>query len=182
MRLPILALLLVSCLLGCTSPPDERAASATLLAAATPGALRPYPDTGKFLQCVPFARAVSGIDLYGDAWTWWGAAARRHLARGAQPQVGAVLVLRKSAQLPDGHVAVVAQLQDARHLLVTHANWGYEGDTRGVIHERMPVIDVSAANDWSEIRLMNRHGQFGRIYPAYGFISPPAAAPRIANR
>jgi len=177
--LPILAcaLLLVGCAVPDAGPvPDQ------LLAAAAPGVLRPYPDTGKFLQCVTFARAVSGIELYGDAWTWWDAAARQHLARGRVPEVGAVLVLRKSAQLPEGHVAVVAQLQDARHMLLTHANWGYEGDTRGVIHERMPVIDVSAANDWSEIRLMNRHGQFGRVYPSYGFIYPPAAGPRIAKR
>ena len=24
-----------------------------------------------YLQCVPYARQVSGIQIYGDAWTWW---------------------------------------------------------------------------------------------------------------
>jgi hypothetical protein len=46
----------------------------------------------------------------------------------------------------------------------------------------MPVTDVSAANDWSEIRLMNKHGIFGRVYPAYGFIYPPPGGPKLAQR
>jgi len=168
---------------GCAASPREAVQPAPQqLAASLAGPLRPYPDTGKFLQCVPFARAVSGIPLYGDAWTWWDSAALRHFPRGHVPAVGSVLVLRKSAQLPEGHVAVVAQLQDSRHLLVTHANWGYEGDTRGLIHERMPVMDVSPANDWSAIRLMNKHGIFGRVYAAYGFIYQPAGLPRVAQR
>ncbi|MGC8159731.1 hypothetical protein ACP3WZ_24715, partial [Salmonella enterica] len=29
-------------------------------------------------ECVPFARAASGIQIYGDAWTWWGQAAGRY--------------------------------------------------------------------------------------------------------
>jgi hypothetical protein len=30
-----------------------------------------------YLQCVPYARQVSGIQIYGDAWTWWDQAAGR---------------------------------------------------------------------------------------------------------
>src|SRR4051794_32221196 len=42
------------------------------------------------LQCVPFARAVSGITLFGDAWRWWSEAAGRY-GRGHRPQPGGVL-------------------------------------------------------------------------------------------
>ena len=43
-----------------------------------------------YLQCVPFARQSSGIQLYGDALSWWDQAAGRY-ARGRQPKVGAVM-------------------------------------------------------------------------------------------
>ena len=32
-------------------------------------------------QCVPFAREMSGIEIYGDAWTWWNAAAEEGFRR-----------------------------------------------------------------------------------------------------
>lgn len=31
-------------------------------------------DGKPYLQCVPYARQISGIQIYGDAWTWWGQA------------------------------------------------------------------------------------------------------------
>ena len=34
-----------------------------------------------YLQCVPYARQVSGIRIFGDAHTWWGQAEGRY-ARG----------------------------------------------------------------------------------------------------
>jgi hypothetical protein len=178
-----LLLPLVLCLLGCADRHEAGTPEVARLASMQPSPqlLRPYPDTGQFLQCVPFARVVSGIDIYGDAWTWWDSAGRQKRDRGTRPAVGAVLVLKRSAQLPTGHVAVVAELGDPRHALLTHANWGADGDTRGVIHERMPIMDVSPANDWSQIRLMNRYGQFGRVYAAYGFIYPPRP-PAVASR
>lgn len=163
-------------LTGCAGAPQPAArddASAEIRPVSAGAMLRPYPETGKFLECVPFARAVSGIDLHGDAWTWWAGAAGRY-ERGNRPEVGAVLVLQRSDRVPLGHVSVVAAIQDARHLLVTHANWGADGNTRGVVHERMPIVDVSAANDWTEIRLMNIKGTLGRVYRAHGFIYPRA--------
>src|SRR5688572_24210456 len=48
------------------------------------------PATAGVLQCVPYARAQSGIDIRGNALTWWDQAAGRY-RRGAEPQVGAVL-------------------------------------------------------------------------------------------
>jgi hypothetical protein len=74
--------------------------------------------------------------------------------------------------LPRGHVAVVVAAQGPRRILVSHANWGGDGETRGKVHERQPVIDVSPGNDWSEVRLENTQGSFGRVYPAHGFIYP----------
>ncbi len=135
------------------------------------------------MSCVPFARAVSGIDIHGDAWTWWQGAAD-HYARGDVPQVGAVLTLKRTRSLRLGHVAVVAEVQGPREIMVTHANWDNNSNSRGAIHERQPVVDVSAANDWSEVRFMNTRGGFGRTYPAWGFIyqRPAEADSRTAAR
>lgn len=124
------------------------------------------------LDCVPFARALSGVRLSGAAADWWDEADGRY-ARGATPSVGSVLVLARTDRLPSGHVAVVSRVQDSRRLLVTQANW---------VHHRVsadqPVIDVSAANDWSLVRLWwPPSGQMGVTdYPAYGFIRPDRPA------
>jgi hypothetical protein len=39
-------------------------------------ALIPIPNGP--LQCVPYARLVSGVAIRGDAWTWWDQAAARY--------------------------------------------------------------------------------------------------------
>ncbi len=141
------------------------------------GELLPYPDRAGFLECVPFARAVSGIDIRGNAWTWWDQADGLYW-RGSVPRVGAVLTFKRDKSLRMGHVAVVVQVSNPREILVSHANWGSDGDTRGVVHERQPVMDVSPANDWTQVRLMNTKGSFGRVYPAHGFIYQPGTATR----
>lgn len=135
--------------------------------------LNNFTPTNKFLQCVPYAREVSGIQIYGDAWTWWGQAGKKNFQRGNRPQVGAVLALRKTSRLKLGHVAVVSAILDDRKILVNHANWGSDSRTRGKVHYRQPVVDVSPNNDWSEVRMMNTLGSFGRVYPAHGFIYQP---------
>ena len=48
-------------------------------------------------QCVPFARAASGIQIYGDAWTWWDQAKDKY-ERGSDPRVGAVIVFAKTSR------------------------------------------------------------------------------------
>src|SRR3990172_347826 len=58
------------------------------------------------LQCVPYARQASGIDIRGDAWTWW-RSAKGIYRQGQRPAVGAVLVLKRTARLRGGHLAVV---------------------------------------------------------------------------
>ena len=178
----VLALgLVITLLAGCgmtgTVPPPPAAGMARLPVPDT-GPLRPYPDADGFLQCVPFARSVSGVDIYGDAWTWWDQAEGR-FARGREPKIGAVLVLSRTQRLRLGHVAVVAARVDERTILVSHANWGGDARTRGKIHTRQPVMDVSPDNDWSQLRFMNTQGGFGNVYPAHGFIYPAQVASRF---
>ena len=59
-----------------------------------------------YLQCVPYAREVTGIDIYGDALTWWEQAAGRY-ERGREPRVGAVMAFVPNDKMRLGHVAAV---------------------------------------------------------------------------
>lgn len=121
------------------------------------------------LQCVPYARELSGVALRGDAWTWWKKADGRY-AKGKTPRPGAVLVLSKTRRLTLGHLAVVAEVVDSRNIVVHQANW-LNG---GRIHRYTPVRDVSEKNDWSAVRVWYTPGnQMGsRTYAVYGFIYP----------
>ncbi len=134
----------------------------------------PAPPANR--QCVPYARFLSGINLQGDAYTWWDSAAGSYL-RGQQPMPGAVLVLSRSGRLSRGHLAVVRQVIDPRRILVDHANW-----RPGEITSGMAVADVSPGNDWSELRFFNQDaGSFGAIYPALGFIYNIAEGPQAGT-
>ncbi len=122
------------------------------------------------LECVPYARLVSGIEIYGDAWTWWDRA-RGRFARGTDPRLLSVLVLSRTDRLTRGHVAVVTAIVGPREIRVSHANWGWDRRTRHRVYEDMPVIDVSADNSWRAVRFLHEPSDtFGRVYPAYGFI------------
>ena len=114
------------------------------------------------------ARALSSVQLYGQAADWWWEADGRY-ARQHVPEEGSLLVLRRSGRLPDGHVAVVSRVLSPRWILVTQANWVHHRVT-----EDQPVIDVSPANDWSMVRVwwppVRAIG--ASDYPAYGFILP----------
>jgi surface antigen len=125
-------------------------------------------------QCVPFARKVSGIDIYGDAVTWWGQAEGRY-PKSYVPLEGAVLVLRGYNDPGRGHVAVVKHILSDRMIRVDHANWLNSGETSYDV----PVIDVSVANDWSEVRVWHiPKGHWGgRVYVSDGFIHPIANPP-----
>lgn len=126
---------------------------------------------GAGLECVPFARQMSGIQIFGDAWTWWGQASSRY-QEGSQPKAGAVLVFRPHGVMKLGHVAVVSRIVSDRILMVTHANWSRIGGVRGQIERDVTLVDVSAENDWSEVRVWWRDNQgLGTTrYPVYGFI------------
>ena len=123
------------------------------------------------LECAPFARALTGVQLRGDAYSWWDGAAGRY-DRSSRPAQGSVLVLRQEERLPYGHVAVVSRVLSGREILVTQANWVHHRVT-----EDQPVVDVSAGNDWTEVRVWwPPSGQMGsHDYPAYGFIRPTRA-------
>jgi surface antigen len=128
-------------------------------------------------QCVPFARSVSGIQIWGDAWTWWTQAKGRY-DRGQRPRVGAVLVFAKTDQLKLGHVAVVSRIVEDRVVMLTHANWSRFGGTRGRAEQDVTLFDVSAAGDWSRVQVWYRDNQGlgGSTYPTYGFVYPAGGA------
>lgn len=132
------------------------------------------------LQCVPYARMVSGIGLRGNAHTWWRKAEGR-FKRGHEPTPGAVLVVRANRKTPLGHVAVVTKIINDREILVDHANW--LNNER--IHLATPVIDVSPNNDWSAIRVWYTPGsRYGaHVYPLAGFIyaDSPALFMTVTN-
>jgi hypothetical protein len=124
------------------------------------------------LQCVPYAREHSGIDIHGDAYTWWDKAAG-HYARGTTPAVGAVMVMVGYAGRHHAHVAVVGRLVSPRLIRINHANWLNDG----AIYVNDPVQDVSADNDWSQVKVWNiRNGSWGtKVYTVKGFIGPGPA-------
>lgn len=137
-------------------------------------------------QCVPFARAASGIQIFGDAWTWWDQAEGRY-QRGHRPREGAVIVFAKTARLPLGHVAVISRTIDARVAMVTHANWSRMNGERGHAEQDVTLTDVSPDNDWSEVRVWYRDadGLGGTVFPVYGFIygsGQAHAAPELTGR
>ena len=157
------ALMLAGCGLG---PRDISDLSGAGLA---PGVSPRMVAAGGFLQCVPYARRLTGLEIRGDAWTWWQTAASR-FERDSRPAIGSILVLRKTGRLRYGHLSVVTGLVSNREILVEHANWL----NRGRIHKDIPVRDVSPNNDWSAVRVWYVPGQTlgARTYPAHGFIHP----------
>jgi surface antigen len=126
-------------------------------------AYRVSPGIGT--QCVPYARARSGIKIFGDAYTWWNNAEGQY-ARGNLPLVGSVLVLSKTKRLRRGHVGVVTAIVSEREIRLDHANWQPDA-----IITNMAVMDVSPANDWTQLRFWNKDARvWGAVYPASGFV------------
>ncbi|HEY2068326.1 MAG TPA: CHAP domain-containing protein [Rhizomicrobium sp.] len=130
------------------------------------------------LQCVPYARTRSGVNLRGDASTWWDEAAG-HYARGSQPLLGSVLVLTGYAGPHRGHLAVVTAMDSDREIRVDHANWLNDG----MVYRDDPVVDVSPDNDWTEVRVWNpRTNAWGtKTYLVQGFIGPGGADEQVAS-
>jgi surface antigen len=121
-----------------------------------------------YWQCVTFARFFSGIQIRGDAWTWWEQGVAR-FQTGNRPATQSVLVFRPHGRMTRGHVAVVSEVLTDRIIRVTHANWG---GSRGKVEENVTVADVSEAGDWSAVKVWygpsNALGT--TVYPTYGFI------------
>ena len=137
----------------------------TGLFASVPAAAKAY------LQCVPFARAESGVEIRGNAKTWWSQAAGTY-ARGEEPRKGAVMAFAGTRGMPMGHVAVVKKIVSDREILIDHANWSPINGRRGQIERDVRVVDVSDAGDWSMVRVWYAPiGDLGlRANPVQGFI------------
>jgi hypothetical protein len=120
------------------------------------------------LFCVEYARMRSGLAVFGDAKTWW-ARAKNLYARASHPVEEAVMVFSGSKRLKRGHVAVVTAIVSPREIIVDQANW----QNKGEIDHATPVLDVSRANDWSQVRVWDiPSGAFGaRVYRISGFIA-----------
>ena len=137
-------------------------------------------DDLPYLQCVPYARQVSGISIFGDAHTWWDQAAGKY-ARGTRPKVGAVMSFRPYGNMRLGHVAAVSRVLDSRTVLLRHANWSLIDGRRGQIEDDVRAIDVSEANDWSEVRVWFDpiQGLGTTHWPLNGFIYPDKGGDRL---
>lgn len=147
-----------------------------LLSLVTAVVLSTLAIPAQALQCVPYARQVSGIDLQGDAWKWWNAAAGRY-DRGRTPQMDAVMVFGRQGSMRYGHVSVVSKVVNNRMILVDHANWApVRSAGRGAITKMVPVLDVSDKNDWSKVRVWYEPSStFGsKVYRADGFVYNPS--------
>lgn len=163
-------------LTACASTPAPVTGGVASRTPAPPASLEPYAgddarvvDYSANLQCVPFARRLSGIEIYGDAHTWWRQAAGRY-PRSSSPAPGSVMVLQGYRNANRGHVAVVTHVDSSRLVRVDHANWLNGGE----ISVGVPVLDVSPNNDWSEVRVWHVPGGHwgGRVYQGQGFIHP----------
>ncbi len=127
------------------------------------------------IQCVPYVREVTGIQIYGDAYTWWNQAEGRY-SRGHTPRVGAVMAFEPYGNMTLGHVAAVSQVINSRTVLLDHANWSPIGGRRGQIEDNVEAVDVSPANDWSQVRVWYApiNGLGTTEWPVAGFIYPNA--------
>jgi surface antigen len=132
----------------------------------------------KHLYCVEYARLRSGLAVFGDAKLWW-ARAKNLYEEFAEPAVDAVMVFSGSKRIRKGHVAVVTKIVSSREVIVDHANWQNHGE----IDHNTPVLDVSATNNWSAVRVWDINSrQWGaRVYKLSGFIAGHAPAMAAAG-
>ncbi len=118
-------------------------------------------------QCVPYARSRSGIQLSGNAYTWWAQAK----SKGSIPHPGSVLSMPQqgSGAIKDyGHVAYVVKIVNQSEIIVDHANW----DGNETRHLGVRVRDVSG--NWKSVNIESAPGAgFGATaYTVNGFVYP----------
>ena len=137
------------------------------------GLMTATPAAAQFWQCVTFARSVSGIEIRGNANTWWSQAEGRY-ERGHTPKAGSVLAFSPTSRMRVGHVAMVSKVVSDREVLLTHANWSRPG----AVETNVRAVDVSDAGDWSMVKVW--YGPQGGLgtsaYPTKGFIYSGHAA------
>ena len=187
MKKPVSALICAVFTLCAASPLYAKtAAHSTAKSAAKVAKIahRSSDSTSPYLQCVVFARQFTGMQIFGDAWTWWEKATGKY-DEGHAPKPGAVLVFRPQGKMRLGHVAVVSQIITDRYIQVTHANWSPVNGHRGRVETNVNVMDVSENGDWSKVKVwygpLNDLGT--TVYTTYGFIyqSDPQARVLIAQ-
>ncbi|WP_309605151.1 CHAP domain-containing protein [Phenylobacterium sp.] len=134
-----------------------------------------------YWQCVPFARLISGIQIFGDAYTWWRQALGKYDV-GFQPKAGAVLCFKPTERMRLGHVAVVSQVLTDRIVQITHANWSPIEGSRGKVEKDVTLVDVSTQGDWSAVKVWYDPNRDlgGSTYATYGFIYQDAPARMMA--
>jgi len=159
-----------------------RASLGALLIAVTVALAPTGAFADDYWQCVPFARLVSGIQIFGDAWTWWSQAAGKY-ETGFVPKAGAVLCFRPTGRMRLGHVAVVSQVLTDRVIQISQANWSLINGSRGQVERNVTVVDVSPNGDWSQVKVWNdpSHNLGTTVYPTYGFIYQDAATAASAK-
>ena len=137
----------------------------------------PAPAEAAGWQCAPFARIFSGVQLFGDAYSWWQKAIGKY-DRGSAPKEGAVLVFKAAGGMRVGHVATVSRIISDRIIKVTHANWSIINGHRGQVERDVTVVDASPNNDWSQVKVWYAplQGVGTHAYPVYGFIYGGAKA------
>ncbi len=175
-RLRISLLCAVTALLSACAAPQATKSSSDHGAAIDPGRkamaiseAKAKRAKGERVWCVPFARTASGVEIKGNAGTWWNAAAGEY-ARGDDPVPGSVMAFAATRKNPMGHIAVVSEVVSEREIKIDHANW-----ERNKISLGMVVVDVSDKGDWSKVRVESRPDTLGSVYPINGFIYPQTA-------
>ena len=145
---------------------EDETAPGTVAALTDPGPQQVKPL--KPLECVPYARERSGLDIHGNAYQWWDRAVG-HYVTVNRPIESAVMVFAASKKVRLGHVAVVTRIVSPTEIRVDHANWTRGGN----IELNVPVIDISPKHDWSEVRVWNSQTQkMGTTnYAIRGFIT-----------
>ncbi len=108
-------------------------------------------------NCALYARAQTGVFLFGAAGGWWdealaaiSAAKSRRWARSWSSGERAVFPRATSRSSP--------RSINAREIVVDHANWYH-----GMVTRDVTVIDNSPNNDWSAVAVMDLGtGKYGR--------------------
>jgi surface antigen len=146
--------------------PDVASQTASL--GMSSSTMEPIAVVRQRISCVPYARSISGVELRGDAWTWWKGAEGVY-ERGGAPEIGAIIVMSRSKTMGRGHVGMVTKILNSREIQIDHANW-----KRGELHLGALVRDVSDANDWSAVQVwypaINGYGT--GVHKVSGFIYP----------
>ena len=131
-----------------------------------------FAETAAAQYCVRYVRSLTDFEVRGDAWAWWPNAEGLY-PRGHTPIEGSVMVFSRSRGMPLGHVSTVTAIVDSRTVLVDHSFGG------PVLWRDMPIIDTSANNDWSQVRVW--HGPTNQLgstdFPISGFIYPADYTP-----